>query len=183
MNAPLLPPNVSTHPVTDSLWRLKAANHLSPVRFEVEPPWIRLVCPAHPSDARSDWDLWNLESQHLKLAVVLHKLLILKHYCIVAGCIILLKETTAMGEYCVYEGVQALKVSLQNIPTSITQPLLACLLPIVHPDAMSSSGKWHTRTHLSVDRIQCGHSHWSAAMSCVFWHCSIWTSMNFFSSS
>lgn len=46
-----------------------------------------------------------------------------------------------MGEYCVYEGVQALKVSWQNIPTSVAQPLLACFLPIVRPDAMSSSGK------------------------------------------
>lgn len=34
-----------------------ATDPLSPVSCELEPPWIRLVCPAHPKDASLDWDL------------------------------------------------------------------------------------------------------------------------------
>ena len=36
---------------------------LSLVNCEVGPPWIGLVCPAHPTNARLDWDLGNLEAK------------------------------------------------------------------------------------------------------------------------
>lgn len=44
-----------------------AADLLSPVSCELEPPWI-LVCPEHPTDNRlgCNWRIWS-RSQHLKL--------------------------------------------------------------------------------------------------------------------
>lgn len=43
------------------LWHLAAtylaAGCLNPVNYEVSPPWIRLVCPVHPTGAQLDSDL------------------------------------------------------------------------------------------------------------------------------
>lgn len=53
---------------------MSAADPLSPVRYEVEPPWIGLVGPEHPTDAGSDGDLgiWG-RGQHLELLAMFLK--------------------------------------------------------------------------------------------------------------
>jgi len=43
--------------------KTSVADSSSPVSCEVEPLWIGLVGPAHPTDAQSDWDLENLEAR------------------------------------------------------------------------------------------------------------------------
>lgn len=40
-----------------------AAGPLSPESCEVGPPWVGLVYPAHPIEARWHWDLGNLEAK------------------------------------------------------------------------------------------------------------------------
>lgn len=40
-----------------------AADPLSPVSCEVGPPWIALVCPTHPINARLDWDVKNMKAR------------------------------------------------------------------------------------------------------------------------
>ena len=52
-------------PVEASTRPLKVCwhQHISPVNWEVGPLWIGLVCPAHLTDARLDWDLENLEAK------------------------------------------------------------------------------------------------------------------------
>ena len=52
-------------PVPQSGTNTLAADLSSPVRSDVEPPWIRLVGPAHPTDAQLDWRL----RQHLQHCV------------------------------------------------------------------------------------------------------------------
>ena len=61
-----------------------AADPLSPVSWEVGPPWIPLVCPAHPPDARLDCDLESCEAKSTPWTVVLLKPF-LYHVCFVAG--------------------------------------------------------------------------------------------------
>ena len=67
-----------------------AADPSSPVRSEVEPPWIRLG-PAHPTDAQLDRRL----RQHFQ-----HFFMFLKtlpnNVCKMAWCIILLKQANAI---------------------------------------------------------------------------------------
>ncbi len=43
--------------------KMLAANPLSPVSWEVGPPWMGLVCSAHPTDAWLDWDLGNYDAK------------------------------------------------------------------------------------------------------------------------
>ncbi len=43
--------------------KMLAADTLSPVSCEEEPPWIRLVFSSHPSDAWLDWDLGNSDAK------------------------------------------------------------------------------------------------------------------------
>ena len=43
--------------------KMLAADSLSPVSCEVGPPCIRLVCPAHPTNAWLDWDLGEFGGQ------------------------------------------------------------------------------------------------------------------------
>ena len=77
------------------LWYLspRCQQHiLSPVKCKVGPPWIRLVCPTHPPDARLDRNLDRLKP-------------FLNHFCFVAWCIILLKEATTIREYRFHERV------------------------------------------------------------------------------
>lgn len=45
-----------------------AANHSSPLDCEVEPPWIDLTGPAHPTDAQLYWELGNLEAKAIPLS-------------------------------------------------------------------------------------------------------------------
>lgn len=40
-----------------------APDPLSPICCDVEHPWIRLVCPAHPTDAKLDEDQGNLDAK------------------------------------------------------------------------------------------------------------------------
>ena len=47
-----------------------AADHSSPVNCEVEPPWIGLVVPTHPTVTRSDWDLGSLEARTAPLTLL-----------------------------------------------------------------------------------------------------------------
>ena len=43
--------------------KMLAADPLSPVSCQVGPPWIGIVCPAHPTDDQLEWDLGNLEAK------------------------------------------------------------------------------------------------------------------------
>ena len=78
---------------------------LSPVSCKMGPPWIRLVCPAHPQmlDWIEIWEIWR-PIQQLKLVVVLLKPF-LNHFCFVEWCIILLNEAIAIREYFFHERV------------------------------------------------------------------------------
>lgn len=55
------------------LWHLAAtylaAGCLNPVNYEVSPPWIRLVCPVHPTGAQLDSDLGRFPGEHFKLII------------------------------------------------------------------------------------------------------------------
>lgn len=65
------------------------AGSLSPVSCEVQPPWIRYVCPAHPTDDWTDLELENLEAMLTPGALSCSS----NHFFFFfAGCIILLKE-------------------------------------------------------------------------------------------
>lgn len=64
-------------------------NSFSPVSCNMRRPWILVVCPAHPSNARLDWDLWNLEDKSTPQLIVLLKPYQNK-FCFVAGSVILL---------------------------------------------------------------------------------------------
>ncbi|KAF7656706.1 hypothetical protein LDENG_00037350 [Lucifuga dentata] len=94
----------------------------------------------------------------------------LNNFCSVAGHVILLKEAAAIREYRCHEGVDlvsnnvlvggtcqsnihmnaAPKVSQQNIAQIITLLPSACLLPIVHPGAISSPDKRYTHTAIHM---------------------------------
>lgn len=58
------------------LWHL-AAGCLNPVNYEVSPPWIRLVCPVHPTGAQLDSDLGRFPG----LLVSTSNSSFLRHFC------------------------------------------------------------------------------------------------------
>ena len=89
-----------------------AADPLNPVNCEVEPPWIGLVCPAHPTEVRLDLGIWR-PSQNLELVAFL--IPFLKQFFFVEGYISLLKDATAIRDYSFHEkGVHALQQSLSR---------------------------------------------------------------------
>jgi len=64
---------------------------------------IKLVCPAHPTNAQLDCDLWNLEAGATHWTLNNVSQAIPEQY--VAECIILLEEATFTRENCCHEGV------------------------------------------------------------------------------
>lgn len=161
--------------------------------------------PAHPKDAWLDWDLGNWEAKSTPWILCHVPQTIPKTIFTVTGHNILMNEATAISEYLCHKGVYALQQGLgmwhmQNehpheCPTSITLPLLACLLPMrsVQPlpqvsDAQAPSHSsyeatffycymiqfWYLLAHCrAVDRGQHGHSDQSAASCdalCVLTH-------------
>lgn len=52
----------------------------------VEPPWIGLLCPAHPTDVQLDWDLGNMELKSTPQTPALAQLW-LRNTVSIKGCI------------------------------------------------------------------------------------------------
>ncbi len=122
------PQDLWKHPVVSGTSTLAADR-------KVRPPWVRFVDPANPIDGEY-WDLGTLEAKHL--ASVFFKPFLNYFIIIFSLCIILQKVNTTervvcglqqfLGRLC----VKVTSTSQENIAMSITLPLPACFLPIVH---------------------------------------------------
>lgn len=71
------------------------------------------------------------------------------------------------GVHITSTGIPGPKTSQQNIAQSTTLPLSACLLPIVHPGAITSPGQQCTGTQLST---WCKRKHNSSDQPTFFYH-------------
>ena len=129
-----------------------AADPLSPIICKVRPPWIRLLCPARPTDDQFDWDLVNLEAKSTPQThcCAPHKPF-KAHYLAERGhnhqgipfpwkgvCNNAYVDGTCQSNIHMEGRTQG---SQQNIAQSITLPSTDCLLSIVRLGARCSPGK------------------------------------------
>lgn len=97
--------------------------------------------------------------QHLELFCHVPKT-IPEPFCSATECIILLKDATVIREHRYHEevnlpGIPGPDVSQPNIALSITVPLGVSRLPIVHPEAISSTAYQEHTTRAAVSEVLC----------------------------
>ena len=119
-------------------------------------PWIKLVCPLYLTDAWLDWDLLNLEAKSTPQTCFSPPTN--PERCLLCGTLSYWKRPQPGKTVCMkgftWSATMLRMVLRVKVTSSITLPLPACLLPMVHPGTICSPGNRPTNTRPSTWNIK-----------------------------